>query len=42
MEGNEFFFFNFNGGASGLSPPPWLRGADRTKLKGLRFLAIGM
>lgn len=35
------FFFNFNG----LSPPPWLRGADRTKFQraailGYRYVAI--
>lgn len=40
-----FFFLNFNGGATGLSPPPWLRGADRTKFQraailGYRYVAI--
>lgn len=37
-----FFFFNFNGGATGLSPPLGCVVQIVQNFKGLRFLAIGM
>lgn len=44
-EGNEFFLLNFNGGATGLSPPPlaaWCRSykIERAAIHGYRYVAI--